>query len=533
MTRRSRLLIPWWGLFPALLTAVLGAQGSRPRSIDVVEATIDDVRAALQSGRARCRDVVDAYLRRIDAYDQAGPGLNAIQTVNPSALTEADRLDAAFAASGPVGPLHCVPMVVKDQVETKDLPTSYGSIVFKGFLTGRDATVVARLRTAGAVVIGKSTMGEFASGYLGSAFGAVRNAYDPTRMASGSSGGTGSAVAASFATTGIAEDTGGSTRGPAAVASLVGLRPTVPLVSRFGMLPARPSTDTLGPVGRSVKDVALVLDVIAGYDPRDAVTAESVGHVPATYTAFLAVDGLKQKRIGVLRAPLDPQADTTTPDYRSVRVVVDRAIADLQRLGAQIVEVPGIPGLAARSAAIYDDNVFETEAAFNAYLAEHSAAPQKTLAAVLLTGKVVPARARVLANALGHATVEPGYAKLMLARERLRRDVFALMANERLDAFAYATFDYPPPVIPTDALTRTTIDSAGPGNNRRLSPALGFPALTVPAGFTADGLPVGLELMARPFDEPTLFALAYAFEQGTHHRRPPKATPPLPADKGR
>lgn len=525
--RRTRLLFLSCGVLLAGAAAGPRAFQRQAGLLEVVDATIDDVRAALQTKRITCRDLVSAYQRRIEAFDKLGPALNAVQTVNPSARQDAERLDREYGASGPVGSLHCVPLVVKDQVETRDMPTSYGSVVFKTFHSERDATVVARLRAAGAIVIAKTTMGEFASGYLGSAFGAVRNAYDPARMASGSSGGTGSSVAASFATAGIAEDTGGSTRGPAAVNNLVGLRPTVPLVSRFGMLPARPSTDTLGPIGRTVRDVALILDVIAGYDPNDPATAESVGHVPASYTSALTTDGLKGKRIGVFRAPLDPKADTTSAEYRGVRAVVDRAIADLRRLGAEVVDAPDVPDIAGRAAAIYDENVYETEAATNLYLAQHAAAPVKTLADILLTGRVMPARARTLANVLGHSTSEPAYARLMLAREQLRREVFAAMADARLDAFAYATFDYPPPVIPADALTRTTIDSTGPGNNRRLSPALGFPAITVPAGFTADGLPVGLELMARPFQEPTLFALAYAFEQGTHRRRPPKATPPL------
>jgi amidase len=234
------------------------------RSFDIVEATIDDVRSALASKQITCRALVEQYIRRIEAYDKAGPALNAVQTINRRAVEEAARLDAAFAASGPVGPLHCVPVLLKDQVETSDLPTTYGSAVFKDFTARRDATIVTKLKKAGAVIVAKTTMGEYASGFLGSAFGIVRNAYDPARSASGSSGGTGTGVAANFGTVGIGEDTGGSIRGPAAVNNLVGLRPTLPLVSRFGMMPARPTTDTLGPIARSVKDAAIVLDVIAG-----------------------------------------------------------------------------------------------------------------------------------------------------------------------------------------------------------------------------------------------------------------------------
>ncbi len=497
----------------------------QPVPFNVIEATIDDVRLALAAKRVTCRALVEQYLRRIEAYDKSGPALNAVQTINRRALDDADRLDSVFATSGPVGPLHCVPLLVKDQVETSDMPTTYGSVLFKDFIPTRDATIVSRLKRAGAVIVAKTTMGEFASGYLGSAFGVVRNAYDPARIASGSSGGTGSGIAANFGTAGIGEDTGGSVRGPAAVNNLVGLRPTLPLVSRFGVLPARPSTDTLGPITRSVRDAAIVLDVIAGYDANDPATAEAVGRVPASYTQSLEVDGLRGVRLGVIRDPLDPKADPASADYQQVRTVIDRALADLTRLGAVVVDAVSIPDLAGRSARMYDGNVFETEAATNQYLAQHPNAPVKTLSEILLSGKVVPARARVLANSLGHSTGELGYLQLLLARDQLRQAVLAGMADQRIDALVYATFDHPPLLIPAQALTRTVIDSAGPGNNRRLSPVIGFPAITVPAGFTADGLPVGLEFMGREFAEPTLLRLAYAYEQGTHHRTPPASMP--------
>lgn len=505
-----------------------GVAQQAPSAFQPVEATIDDVRSATAAKRITCRDVVQSYLRRIDAYNKSGPALNAVQSVNGRALQEAERLDTQLAASGPVGPLHCVPVLVKDQVETSDMPTSYGSAVFKDFTPQRDATVVARLRKAGAVLIAKTTMGEFAQGYVGSAFGVVRNAYDPTRIASGSSGGTGAGVAASFGTVGIGEDTGGSIRGPAAVHSLVGLRPTLPLVSRFGMMPARPTTDTLGPIARSVRDAAILVDVIAGYDPGDPATAAAVGQVPETYTKFLAADGLKGARIGVIRDAMDPRAEPDSEDFKKVRTVVDRALGDLRRLGAELVDPTAIVDVV-RSAKLYDANVYETEAATNAYLAQHPNAPVKTLNEILLSGKVSPARARGLMNVVGHSVHELGYLELLLGREELRRDVLMAMATNRLDALVYATFDRSPLVVPPDAATRTELDSTGPGNNRKLAPLLGFPAMTVPAGFTTDNLPVGLEFMGREFSEPTLFRLAYAFEQGTHHRKPPRTTPALEA----
>src|SRR2546425_11611328 len=204
------------------------AQAPRPAAaaagFHLLEATIDDIHAALQSRRITCRELVNPYIKRIEAYDKEGPQLNAVQTINPRALEEAERLDAAYASGGPVGSLHCIPVLLKDQVEMSGMPTTYGSVIFKDFVPQRDATITIKMKKAGAVIIGKTTMGEFAAGYLGSAFGIVRNPYSPERSPSGSSAGTGAGVAANFATVGIGEDTGGSVRGPAAFNSLVGLR---------------------------------------------------------------------------------------------------------------------------------------------------------------------------------------------------------------------------------------------------------------------------------------------------------------------
>jgi amidase len=507
------------------LAAQTSGASAAPTAFHLLEATIDDVHATMRSGGITCRELVELYLKRVATYNKSGPSLNAIQAVNPRALQEADRLDAAFKASGPVGALHCVPVLVKDQLETSDVPTTYGSAVFKDFVPQRDATVVTKLRKAGAVIIAKATMGEFASGIVGWS-GPIRNAYDPRRHASGSSGGTGSGVAANFATAGIGEDTGGSVRGPAAVSNLVGLRPTVPLVSRYGMFPARPSTDTVGPLTRTVKDAAIVLDVIAGYDPNDPVTAYAVGNIPASYTSGLSPDGLKGARIGVMRRPMDAKTDTKSEDYRKVQAVVDKAIYDLKALGA-VVESITIPGVIDRVNQAYNGNVFETEPAINAYLAKHANAPVKTLRDILLTGKVIPSRVKALMDSVGKSTDDPGYAQVQRIAESTRLLVLTLMADHKLDALVYATFDHQPVFIPPDAMTKPAIDDDRIGNNRLLSPILGFPALTVPAGFTTDGLPVGIEFMARPYAEAMLFRLGYAYEQGTRHRMPPASTPAL------
>ena len=501
--------------------AAASAQG-----FEVVEATITSVHQALASGRLTCRGLVQRYLDRIAAYDQAGPiPLNTIQNLNPRALALADSLDGVMKAGGPTGSLHCVPVLLKDQVETRDMPTTYGSALFKDFVPTRDATVVTRLQAAGAIILAKTTTGEFASRYAGSAFGIVRNAYDPTRNPSGSSGGSGSSVAASFGLVGIGEDTGGSVRGPAAVSSLVGLRPTLQLVSRHGMLPANPTQDTMGPMARTVMDAALLLDVMVGYDPDDPITAYAVGQVPSSYARALRPDALRGVRIGVLREPQDTAARPGSEDFVKVETVFNQAIGDLRALGAEVIASLVIDSLAI----VRDvDNNYETERATDDYLREHPNAPVRTYKQIMLSGVVTPSRARGMMDLVGKTTRDPGYLEVIRKREALRLAVLKAMADQRLDAIVYPTFNHQPMPIPDSVLVKARPgDNYGKGDNRGLSPAIGFPALTVPAGFTTDALPVGLEFLARPFTEAMLLSFGYAYEQATHRRRPPATTPPL------
>ena len=256
-------------------------------TFDVVEATIDGIHTAMRSGALTGTQLVQSYLDRIAAYDQTGPKLNAVQNVNPHALREAADLDARFKASGRMASLHCIPVLLKDQVETDFMPTTYGSAMFKTFVPKRTGTVVDRLRQAGAIILAKTNLGEFAAGGSGSAFGDCRNAYNPAYYASGSSCGTGVGVAANFGAVGIGEDTAGSIRGPASHGAAVGLRPTLGLVSRFGVMPQGPSRDTVGPMTRTVRDTAIVLEAIAGYDPKDPVTAANFRRIPESCTSFL------------------------------------------------------------------------------------------------------------------------------------------------------------------------------------------------------------------------------------------------------
>jgi Asp-tRNA(Asn)/Glu-tRNA(Gln) amidotransferase A subunit family amidase len=510
----------------AVGSAVLWAHPTAAQGFDVVEATIAQVHAAMEDGALTCRGLVESYMARIDAYDQAGPRLNAVQTVNPRALEIADSLDGAWASGEPRGALHCVPVLLKDQVETADMPTTYGSVLFADFVSHRDATLVRRLKDEGALILAKTNMGEFASRYVGSAFGIIRNPYDPTRNPSGSSGGSSAGAAASFGLVAIGEDTAGSIRGPAAVANLVGLRPTLELVSTHGMMPANPTHDTMGPITRTVTDAARVLDAIAGYDPADPITARAWRRTPETYTAFLRDDALEGARIGVVRAPMSPGTEPDSDDYAKVRAVMDRAVTELGAAGAVVVD-----SIAIEEIALLEEvwNEFETEAATDAYLAELRDPPYASFADILLSGRVNPWRARGMMSYAGKTTDDPGYLTVTKNRAAVRAAVLAVMAEHDLDALAYATFDHQPQPIAPDVETNPAPDDRyGWGDNRQLSPGIGFPALTLPAGFTSDDLPVGLELLSRPFTEGMLLGLGYAYEQSTGHRRPPSATPALP-----
>lgn len=503
-----------------LLLAAASVPSAAQQRFDVTEATIASVHAELDAGRLSCRALVQAYLDRIAAYDKRGPALNAIQTLNPRALAVADSLDAVQRSAAARGPLHCVPVLLKDQVETKEMRTTYGSALFKDFVPQRDATIVTRLQSAGAIILAKTTMGEFAQRYVGSESGIIRNAYDPRRNPSGSSGGSATGTAANFGLVGIGEDTGGSVRGPAAVSALVGLRPTLQLVSRFGMMPASPTQDTMGPMTRTVADAAAVLDVIAGYDPNDPVTAYAVGQQPESYASGLSPDALRVARIGVLRIPRD-----TAAAFAEVKRLFEASIAQLRTLGAVIVDslsVPRVPGTGG--------NDFETEVAMDAYLAQHPNAPYKTLREIILAGEVTPWRARSLIGSIGRSPDEPGFGTLLRRREELRVAVLKLMADHQLDALIYATFDAAPTLIADDVLTNPRPnDRYGLGDNRGLSPSLGWPALTVPMGFTPDGLPAGLEFLGRPFTEAQLLGFGFAYEQATRHRRPSPVVPPVAA----
>jgi amidase len=403
---------------------------------DVVEATIDGIHAAMRSGGLSCTQLVQSYLDRIAAYDQAGPKLNAVQNVNPGALRQAADLDAKFKGSGEMAPLHCIPVLVKDQIETGFMPTTYGSAMFKTFVPRRNATVVESLQRAGAVILAKTNMGEFAVLGSGSAFGDCHNAYDPAYYASGSSCGTGIGVAANFGAVGIGEDTAGSVRGPASHGSLVGLHPTPPLVSRFGVMPLVPSRDTIGPIARTVKDAALVLEAIAGYDPNDPVTAASYRRTPESYTAFLQANGLRGMRFGVIRQPMNKNTDTNAADFKEIRAMIDLVAGALRTRGSEVIDPIEIPNLLQLlEASDLRTTIYETEQAIDGYLAQHPDAPVRTFKAILESPLLLEVQRQFLIYAVGHLPNEPAFLLQRQTEEALRTQVLKVMADNRLDAF--------------------------------------------------------------------------------------------------
>ncbi|MEO7962681.1 MAG: amidase family protein [Gemmatimonadaceae bacterium] len=488
------------------------------------ETSIAAVHAAMRSGAITCRSLVSMFLRRIEAYDKNGPAINAIITLNPAALATADSLDRRYAREGLTGPLHCIPMIVKDNFETLDLPTSAGNLALSTWRPSRDATMVRRVREAGAIVLAKSNMAELAfSPYetVSSALpGYTKNPYALDRVTAGSSGGTAAAVASSFGVVGLGTDTGNSIRGPSSHQALVGIRSTMGLTSRMGVVPLVSSSDIAGPMARSVADAAAVFQVVAGEDASDPVTTASHDRPVPRYADSLRAEGLKGARIGIVHLAYDsPSLDG------EIKELFARALADMTRQGAVIVDPLVIPGLDSLRRLPSSGSCFPFRADFEGYLTSVASSnpPVRTVADILKSGRFHPSvQGRLEAARVD--TVPPAANPACQARERFREQVRVLvrqaMDAQHIDALAYPTWSNPPRLI-------GDLNSPAGDNSQFFSPTTGFPAITVPMGYTRGVLPSGLQLFARPFGEGTLFRLAYAYEQATHHRRPPASVPPL------
>ncbi len=488
---------------------------------DVVEASIAEIHRAMSDGRLTSRRLVEAYLARIDAYDAQGPALNAIIELNPEALDRADELDAVFAASGLSGPLHGIPVIVKDNYDFAGMPTTAGSASLSASFPPDDSFQVRRIREAGAIVLAKSNMAEFAfspNETIGSRIpGFTRNPYATNRVTAGSSGGTAAAVAASMGAVGLGTDTGNSIRGPSSHNALVGIRSTIGLTSRDGIVPLYFSHDIGGPMARSVADAAVVFDVIAGTDPADPTTDEADNRRAANYNEFLDADALASARIGVVRQIVDSE----NGDPR-VREVFHRALDDLSRAGAEIVDPVMIPML--------DERVqfwcSRFRADINAYLATLGPdAPVKTLAQIVDSNAYDRTVRDRLRRSMEESLDDPDVrcAEQTANRRRFAEQVSGIIADNDLDALVFPTWANVPRLI-------GDLRSPGGDNSQVLSPQTGFPAITVPMGWVEEGgrqLPVGLQILGDAWTEPRLIALAYAYEQATLHRRAPDSTPRL------
>ena len=488
------------------------AQAAKPRATDVVyESDITALQQAMADGRTTSVALVDAYLARIAAYDQRGPALNAMIRLNPGARADAARLDAERRQGKVRGPMHGIPIILKDNFDTFALPTSGGSLALANHHPSADAFVVRRLREAGAIILGKSNMHELAAGIttISSLGGQTRNPYDPRRCPGGSSGGTGAAIAASFAAVGWGSDTCGSIRIPSAFGSLAGLRPTQGLVSRSGVMPLSHTQDIPGPLARTVRDLAIALDVSVGADPADSATRVLNGRALPRFTDSLRADALRGARIGIFMSYFTDADGEILDTVRS-------AIRAMKAAGADTVRVD----IAAFDSLIANTSVINFEHKYDMidYLARTPGEPIRSIADILASGlesAALETRFR-LADSIGTRDSEP-YRRALVRQAALRERIAAVMDSLRLDALVYPTMRRKPVFVGDVQL----------GSTCALSAQTGLPALSIPAGFTAEGLPVGIELLGRAFSDVRLVAIGYAFEQLGPRRRPPYSTPAL------
>lgn len=483
------------------------------------EATISDVHKAFKSGQLTAKQLVEMYLKRIDAYDKNGPKLNAVIYINPKAVEEAAALDAKFKKSGFVGPLHGIPVLLKDNVNTKDMPTTAGSKSLEGYIPPADATIAKKLRDAGAIIIAKVNLHEFAvwGESISSILGQTLNPYDLTRTPGGSSGGTGAGLAANYGLLGIGTDTVNSIRSPSSANSIVGIRPTLGLVSRAGIVPYSFTQDAAGPMARTVTDAAKMLNVLTGYDPGDPATAWNIGNTEKDYARYLKAKGLKGKRIGVLRSFFGKQ-----PIHQEVNEVTDKAIKDMARSGAVIVELDTPDIDSGKIAGEISVHLYDLKRDLNSYLADPKAnTPVKSLAEIIASGKYSPSIEKNIKEAEGLSTTSPEYYERLYKRSLLQERVMKLMADNRLDAIVFP--HQKRPVVPVGEIQVE--------RNGSLGSVTGFPSIVVPGGFTKPsptakiGVPVGIEFLSRPWKEGLLIEIGYSYEQGTKNRRPPPTTP--------
>lgn len=480
--------------------------------INLEEATIASIHEGFASGALTCSQVVGYYLDQIEALDGT---VNALLYVNSNALEVAAQLDEEYSSNGPVGSLHCIPVIAKDNYDTEDMPTTAGWVGLKDSVPPNDAFTIKKLREAGAVILAKSNLTEFARGgtTVSSLGGQTLNPYDLTRTPGGSTGGGGAAVALNFGVLATASDTGQSTRSPASANSLVGIRSTYGLVSRHGIVPVSFTQDNTGQIARTVRDAAIMLDVMAGYDPGDPSTAFGLGRIPSSYTDELDANGLQGARIGVLEDFFG-----TEEIHADVNAVTRAAAEKMAELGAEIVPIT-IPDLSSLTANLQVGDI-EFKTALNEYLSTREPnVPAKSFDDVMQMGGFDPAIASSMQTSSGFSDLgsNEDYRGRLLRRNDLRLAVMKVMADNDLDAILY----------PHQKRLVVPVGESQVERNGVLSNSTGFPAVTFQGGFSSPtetapiGVPVGIELLGPEWSEAKLLKYAYAFEQATQHRRPP------------
>jgi amidase len=524
----------WQRLLVIVLLAAAGvvsAQTPRVAPFDLEEVTIAELQQRLSSGRETSRSLVDKYLARIDELDRRGPELRSVLEINPDARSIADAMDAERRAGRMRGPLHGIPVVLKDNIATADrMLTTAGSLALAVAPAPADAFIVERLRAGGAVLLGKTNLSEWAnfrsthssSGWSGRG-GQTKNPYALDRNPSGSSSGSGVAVAANLAAVAVGTETDGSIVSPSSVNSLVGIKPTLGLVSRSGIVPIAHSQDTAGPMARTVEDAAILLGVLAGTDPRDGTTASADAKGRRDYSRSLVRDGLRGARIGVVRNRLFGYS--TAAD-----ALADLAIADMKRAGAVIVDPANIPTLGRFDESEFDVLEYEFKADLNKYLAAlGSRAQVRSLMDVIafndahVSEELPHFGQEIMVTAQKKPPLTDAKYRSELASNRRMAGVLgidATMKAYRLDALVAPTGG---PAWLIDLVNGDGGTASAPGPSTVTSVA-GYPHITVPMGF-ANGLPVGISFFGRAWSEPTLIKLAYAYEQATKHRRPPTFAP--------
>jgi len=516
-------------VLPTLARGVRRSPAPPAPPFELEEATIAGLQAALASGKYTARTLAAAYLQRIEDLDRKGPTLRAVLEANPDALAQATALDAERKAKGPRGPLHGIPILVKDNVATRDrMQSTAGSLALVGVAPPRDAFVVERLRAAGAVILGKANLSEWAnfrsthssSGWSGRG-GQCRNPYALDRTPSGSSSGSGAAVSGNLCAVAIGTETDGSIVSPSTCCGIVGIKPTLGLVSRAGIIPIAHSQDTAGPMARTVADAATLLGALTGVDPRDDATAASAGQSPADYAGFLDPAGLQGARLGVCRARFMGYSPATD-------ALMEGAIDTLKRLGAVIVDPADITTAGQSDDSEFAVLLYEFKADLNRYLAGLApGAPAKTLADLIAFNegakdKEMPYFGQdifVQAEAKGPLT-DQDYLRALDKNHLLMRaqGIDAVMAEHRLDALIAPTGG------PPSLIDLVNGDPGGGGSFSSPAAVAGYPHVTVPMGYVR-GLPVGLSFVGRPWSEGTLIKLAFAYEQATKVRRPPRFAP--------